>query len=76
MQFARNRQENYEFVREPHCYGVEQPKYKLFADSAVRKKSFSNRVFTGPNIPEVVNAGFYHTGKLWETLFFFNTDCY
>jgi hypothetical protein len=21
-------------------------------------------VFTGPNIPEVVNAGFYHTGKL------------
>jgi hypothetical protein len=25
MQFARNRQENYESVREPHYYGVEQP---------------------------------------------------
>lgn len=66
MQFGRKRQENYESVRDPHYYAVciEQPKYKLFADSAVRKKSFSNRVFTGPNILEVVNAGFYHTGKL------------
>lgn len=63
MQFARKRQENYESVRDPH-YGVciEQPKCKLFADSEVRMKSFSNRLFTGPNIPEVVNAGFYHTG--------------
>ena len=66
MQFARKRQENNESLSDPHYYGActEQPKYKLFADSAVRKKSFSNRVFTGPNIPEVVNAGFYHTGKL------------
>ena len=65
MQFSRKRQENHESIRDPHYFGVciEQPKYKLFADSAVRKKSFSNRVFTGPNIPEVVDAGFYYTGQ-------------